>query len=348
MVSVRGLLHSFSYHPLKGPSLTGFDRSCGKKEKKTRVSLTRWDLLNFGPETKALPSISTPLLIAESGSSKTDWAFLAEGEAPVHFRTQGVNPYFHNSGRILEILKEGLAQQHIPLSPSAVHFYGAGCSSPERKERVHHALRMIFPGGRILVEHDLLAAARALCQAEPGIATILGTGSNTCLYNGETIIRSRGGTGFILGDEGSGADMGKRLVKAVLNRDFPEGLTEEFYQEHDLTEERIVERVYREPGANVFLASFAPFIKPRLEAPELKNLVRESFTAFFKAHIVKYEDHRSLPLNSVGSVGYQFRDQLAEVASEFAVTLGKITDEPITGLVEYHQRHRPEGGNSGE
>ncbi len=197
---------------------------------------------------------------------------------------------------------------------------------------------MRFPNAELTVEHDLLAAARALCQDQKGIATILGTGSNSCLYDGERIVRSHGGTGYILGDEGSGADMGKRLARAILDRDLPAFLIERFYHAYELNEEELIEGIYRQPGANRFLASFAPFLKENIEEAPIEALVEHSFRAFITEHILQYEEHRDLPMNSVGAIGVHFRVQLERIAGEYGISTGKVSDEPIHGLVQYHTK----------
>ena len=189
------------------------------------------------------------------------------------------------------------------------------------------------------MDHDLLASARAVCGNEKGIATILGTGSNSCYYDGQNVIRQRGGWGYIISDEGSGAHIGKKLMQDFINENLPAELQEKLYKKHKLTREKVVQSVYNKPYANRFLASFGKFVYENMDEPYCSELVKRRFTEFFESHICRYDDYKELDMGCVGSVGFYFKDILKEVADEHNVKLGKVIESPIDELVKYHLVH---------
>lgn len=275
-------------------------------------------------------------LIADSGSSKTDWAWVKEG-APHYFRTDGINPFFNDAQRIEERLKEGIRKEGVE-EVERVHFYGAGCASEFHKERVHTGLNRIFADAEIEVEHDLLAAARASAGEEPGLVAILGTGSNACSYDGERILEESGGLGYVLGDEGSGAHLGKLLLRDHLDGELPEAVENAFRS--NFSEERadIIEELHRGKDPSRYLASFAPFLKEHEEQEWVRTTVSEAFREFLERHVLRLQGAQGAKLHTVGSIGYHFRPFLEALATEMGLHLGWSITDVVRGLVEYHGR----------
>jgi N-acetylglucosamine kinase-like BadF-type ATPase len=275
------------------------------------------------------------ILIADSGSTKTHWCLVQSGVVVSEIFTDGINPFYQTDMEITALLDTQL----IPRLPSAeikkIFFYGAGCSFPEKKMMVSLALINFFNDAIIEVQSDLLAAARSLFQHEKGIACILGTGSNSCFYDGYEIAQNVSPLGFILGDEGSGAVLGKLLVADCLKNQVPEWLSEKLLDEYELTPAIILENVYKKPFPNRFLAKFTPFLLEHIEEPAIFNLVYDSFDAFFLRNVMQYplED---VEVGFVGSIAYYFKDTLEIVASERGIVVSQITQSPMEGLVRFH------------
>jgi len=252
-----------------------------------------------------------------------------------HFHTQGINPFHQDRAVIMGILSQELLPQICPDDVSIVCFYGSGVR-PELESAMVSMLRDVFPRSQVVEAHsDLLGAARALCGHNYGIASILGTGANSCLYDGETIVCNTPALGYILGDEGSGGVMGKRFLHELYKGVLSENIRLEFESECHLTMADVIQRVYREPMPNRFLASLAPFIHHHLSDPAVKHLVTDNFRDFFRYNIRPY-DHPDMPVSFVGSIAWHFRDQLAEAAHAEGFTLGTILKSPIDGLLHYH------------
>lgn len=273
------------------------------------------------------------ILLADSGATKTDWLLYSEN-VKQNIRTIGINPFHQSTVEIREVVD----QQLLPSLPSgcsiqSIYFYGSGCNK-EKKQYVEEPLASVFPNANINVDSDLLGAARALLGRQVGIACILGTGSNSCLYDGEDIIKNVASLGYILGDEGSGAVLGKRLAADCLKHLLPEHLCTKFYQRFNLTPALILEKVYRQPQANRFLASLAPFIGENKQEPAIHQLLIGCFSDFFERSISQYG--RDLSVNFVGSVAFYCQEELAEVADKFHYSIGKIIQNPIDELASYH------------
>ncbi len=273
------------------------------------------------------------LLIADSGSTKTDW-FLLDSNTPLrHFSTQGLNPFHQSEEVMLDIVKGELyveASQTCPCisDVGTIRFYGAGCRG-EAIETMGNVLSEVFPRcTMIIVGSDLHAAAHALCGNDEGIACILGTGANSCLYDGKTIVNNVSPLGYILGDEGSGAVLGKLFLNALFKGNMPEALRKEFLEQQGLTIDDIIRKVYREPMANRWLASLSPFIHEHLYVEEVKSLVVNNFVEFFRKNIDHYE-RPDLPVGAVGSVAFYYREQLEEAARICGYTLGKVMKSPF-------------------
>ena len=280
------------------------------------------------------------ILIADGGSSNIKWCLIEKTEKIIEFNTTGMNPvmltYEEMSQRIAEEvapeLNSYLAQiQHI-------YYYGAGCRGGDYNRAVEKALKNSFPSSTISVESDMTGAAKALCGNQPGIACILGTGSNSCLYDGEKIIDAIAPLGYILGDEGSGAVLGRQLISDVFKKQLPVELCLKFREQYDLNMETVINRVYGSPEANRFLASLTPFLAKYIEEPSIHRLVLNSFKSFFVRNVAHYRAYKTLPVNFVGSIAYHFRDVLQEAAAAIDCNIGKIIISPMEGLISYHSR----------
>jgi glucosamine kinase len=288
------------------------------------------------------------ILIADSGSTKAHWALLA-GDKLNEAYTQGFNPYFQTSRIIEEAVRNELPPEIIAHSKSkelVVYYYGAGCSSPEKVQTVKSALAKVFTGAQIHVEHDLLASARALCGTSPGIACILGTGSNSCYYDGKTIKENIPSVGYFFGDYGSAGHIGKTLIQAYFDHKLPADLTQELAAMHDFDREYILENVYQKPMPNRFLASYGKIVAEHVAHPYMTALLKKCFADFLEYQVEKYSMHAQLPINFVGSVAFNNQDLLLEVLSERGLKPGIILKSPISGLIKFHksQGGRPPQG----
>lgn len=277
------------------------------------------------------------ILIADSGSTKTDW-WLAEGGRTVRrMATQGINPFHQGVEEIKAIVGGELLPQMGDDEPVGVYFYGSGCR-PEMAPVVEGVLAGAFPHAEAIEAHgDLLGAARAVCGDGEGIACILGTGSNSCLYDGRTIVENTPPLGYILGDEGSGAVLGRNFVNALFKGRLSAALRDSFLAESGLTMAETVRRVYREPMANRFLASLSPFIHRHIVDPALRGLVADNFRSFFRNNVAAY-GRADLSVGVVGSVGYYYSAELSEAAEAEGFRLGEVVRSPMDGLLRYHSR----------
>ena len=277
------------------------------------------------------------ILIADCGSTKIDWCIVNNGKVEKQVFTMGMNAIMLTEEEMRSRIADELMPEISGYSIEAVHFYGAGCISPEVCANVARAISANIPGAKSVNVHtDLLAAARALCGHSEGIACILGTGSNSCYYDGSEIRDNVSPLGYILGDEGSGAVLGKLLVGDVLKNQLPKDLCDKFLAEYDLDRLTIIRRVYKEPQGNRFLASVTPFLLANIERPEIHSLVLNSFKAFFVCNIQQYPGYRSLSVNFIGSIAYYYRDVLAEAAEACGCRIGTIIKSPMQGLIQYH------------
>jgi len=287
------------------------------------------------------------ILIADSGSTKTDWILVASDGTQTELHTDGINPARDARDIIYNVLyhdlltqipsdisREELSRSGCQGSEGAVYFYGAGCIEPF-SQTVRSVLKDLFPCCKVEVESDLLGAARALCGHEPGIACILGTGSNSCLYNGRDIIMHTPPLGYILGDEGSGSFLGKVLVNGLFKGVLPDELKQAFCNKYDMELPGIIEHVYREPSANRFLASLVPFIVEHRNHPSIHDLLVDAFRQFLVRNVAIY-GHKEMPIHCVGGIAYQFADELSEAAASEGMQMGRIMLRPIQSIVQYH------------
>ena len=284
------------------------------------------------------------ILLADSGSTKTDWCLVDGRTTVARVRTRGTNPFFQSSDEIADEIASAL----IPQLPSAevddVFFYGAGCTAEKQPVLADALSRHLSVSGRLEVATDMLAAARSLCGHEPGIACILGTGSNSCAYDGTVITKNVSPLGFILGDEGSGAVLGKTLVGDILKEQLPRHIIEKFNDRFHLTAADIIERVYRQKLPNRFLASLVPFLGENIADESVERLVVDSFRRFLVRNVKLYDGWDRLPIGFNGSIAYYYRPQLVKALQAEGMTLGRIVQAPMGGLIEYHttDKHIPQ------
>ncbi|MEO1055145.1 MAG: N-acetylglucosamine kinase [Bacteroidota bacterium] len=276
------------------------------------------------------------ILIADSGASKTDWRIIDRDGQISQAKTQGFNPYLQQAEEISTEIGDALLPQ-IKTDIDWIYYYGAGCSSEQNINKIKQVLKMYFPDAEIAVHHDLLAAARALCGSDTGIACILGTGANSCLYNGEEIVDNVPALGYALGDEGSGAYIGKRLLSDYLRRDMPAGVGERLEKRFNLTKDDVLEKVYHQPAPSRYLASFAKFVFQNLKEPYLYRLVYDSMSSFFEKNVVKYEGHDQHLVHFTGGIAFYFGNILRQVANDKGIAVRNILESPIAGLTLYHQ-----------
>lgn len=278
------------------------------------------------------------ILIADSGSTKTDWVLCNGSIIVKRIKTQGLNPTIQNSDEILAVLKAELADNIDTTAPQKIFFYGAGCAYETANNRMKQALEAIFTTKEIEIYSDLLASARALCGHEEGIACILGTGSNSCLYDGKNIIDNTPSMGYILGDEGSGAHLGRQLVSDCVKKQLPKAIREKFMQEYNLDVATILERVYHTPLPNRWLASLTPFIQENKKNAEVHTMLKHCFTQFFQRNVMVYR--RSwLPIHISGGIGMNFSEEIRETAESLGLSVGNIVESPMEGLIKFHSNN---------
>jgi N-acetylglucosamine kinase-like BadF-type ATPase len=279
------------------------------------------------------------ILIADSGSTKTSWCFIdKDGKTTIH-STSGINPFFRTSEDIEKELQEKLVVQ-IPLQVNRICFYGAGVINEEKGNIVKIALQNVYPSSTTEVYSDLLAAVHATLGKTKGIACILGTGSNSCFFDGEKIAEHVPPLGFILGDEGSGAILGRKLLGDYLKGIMPGKLSEKFKEQFQFSYSELMEAVYRKEKPNLFLAGFVPFLKENIHEQYCANLVGNSFDEFVKRNIFSYSEFREVSLNFVGSVAYHFQEQLKKVLEQNQLQIGKVIKEPLNGLIDYYSEKK--------
>ncbi len=274
------------------------------------------------------------ILIADSGSTKTHWKLLRPDKTTESHYTKGLNPYFAGEETFFKVLENDLpvSKQEV----NSLYFYGSGCGAEKNILLVKQFLEKYFPNADIFVYGDLFGAARALLGKKPGIVCILGTGSVSCVYDGEKISDGVPSLGFILGDDAGGVTLGKELLRAFFYRKFPADLSVAFEEKFSITRDELLTRIYHSPAPNAYLATFTSFLKHNYNHPFLHDLVSRCFRSFFTDHILVYTNHQNLPLVFTGSVSSNLKDILHEVAAEFGLTIHKIMKEPMEGLVEFH------------
>jgi N-acetylglucosamine kinase-like BadF-type ATPase len=282
----------------------------------------------------------TMILIVDSGSSKTDWCIADDTGCITQFSTEGYNPCYTGGERLFDILAPNFPSDFDPSGVTEVAFYGAGVYEAKYNVIIQ-AIQPLFPKARIDAAMDLVGSARALLGRNSGFAAILGTGTNSCLYDGTKIVHNIDSLGFILGDEGSGGYMGKRLIGDYIRGYMPEDVHRMFWNTYCLTNDELIERIYSNPMPNSYCASFTRFLTGEYAGHEYleQHIIRDSFRDFFRNIVCGYQNYVQYSFNSVGTIGYIFRQALTEVAQEFNMQVGKIIAAPMQGLLEYHQQN---------
>lgn len=282
------------------------------------------------------------VIIADGGSTKTNWCLLNQNGQKIYFNTEGYNPYFVSSDYIIKSLINGLPTDLKLEEITEVNYYGAGCSTEDKVKIVADAMLVVFKNASIYVGHDLLAAGRALLGLDKGFAAILGTGTNTGIYDGRDIVYNIDSAAYILGDEGSGCYIGKKILTDYLRGYMPEIVRERFWETYKLTPDEVTDKVYTKPLANRFCASFSRFLYDNnVHAEYSRNIVKTSFVDFFENLVSHYPNYKDYTFNCIGSVGYNFRNVLEETAIEYGMKVGKIIRSPIDDLVSYHVELAP-------
>ena len=279
-----------------------------------------------------MPSVK---LIADSGATKAEWCLIG-GKRKKTIFTQGLSPYFLNTQQITDVLMKELYPKMKNVQVNEIYFYGTGCANPSNARSVKKAIQSVFSKAKVNVGHDLIGAAKALCGREKGIVCILGTGSNSCYFNGNRIVKNSPGLGYVLGDEGSGAYLGKKVLQYYLYETFDENLRARFDAKYATNRVEILENVYKKPLPNRYLASFAIFLAENRGHYMIENILEDGLNDFFFNHLCKYRETWLLPIHFTGSVAHGFKDVLQELCDTYELELGRVLKNPMEGLVEYH------------
>ena len=275
-------------------------------------------------------------LIADSGATKCEWRLVVDGKNKTIF-TQGISPYFLNEAQIIALLSKELIPKLKKANITHIHFYGTGLSNADNALLIKKVFKTLFPKAKIEVQTDLLAAARALCGRKKGIACILGTGSNSCYFDGKKIVKNSPGLGYVLGDEGSGAYLGKKVIQYYLYNTFDEELKTRFEKSFQVSAFEILEHVYKQPLANRYLASFAIFLAENRGHYMIENIIEDGLNDFFFTHLYKYRESWILPIHFIGSIAFGFKDVLKDLCNTYELELGKVIKAPMQGLLAYHR-----------
>ncbi|MCO5241849.1 MAG: N-acetylglucosamine kinase [Chitinophagaceae bacterium] len=281
--------------------------------------------------------MSSVKLIADSGATKAEWCLL-QGKKNKTIFTQGISPYFFDTAQITEILEKELLPSLKGIKVDEVYYYGTGCINPNNNLIVRRSVKHVFKEvTTVEVTHDVMAAARALYGKDKGVACILGTGSSSCYYNGKKIAVNKPGLGYVLGDEGSGAYLGKKVLQYYLYNTFDEELMGRFDHKYHISGTEILEQVYKKPLANRYLASFTPFLSENRGHYMIENIIEDGLNDFFFHHICKFKESWTMPVSFVGGISYHFRDVIKDLCRSYEFTPGKILKNPMEGLVAFHQ-----------
>ncbi len=279
-----------------------------------------------------MPSVK---LIADSGATKAEWTLIHKGTSKT-ILTQGISPYFLSQEQVSALLLKELLPRLKNVTVDQIHYYGTGCANPDNAKLVKRAIKKVFPTAKVDVNHDLLGAARACCGKQKAMVANLGTGSFCCYYDGKKIAKETPGIGYALGDEGSGAYLGKRVIQYYLYNTFDDDLRSRFDFKYVTNRAEILENVYKKPLPNRYLASFAMFLAENRGHYMIENIIEDGLNDFFFTHLCKYREIWNHPVNFVGSVAFGFRDVLQELCHSYEFELGKVLKKPMSGLIEYH------------
>ncbi|TDH21393.1 N-acetylglucosamine kinase [Segetibacter sp. 3557_3] len=275
-------------------------------------------------------------LIADSGATKCEWCLVGDGKTTTVF-TQGISPYFLSLTQIVSLLQKELLPFLEDKEIHEVFYYGTGLSNPDNVITIKAALKQLFADASIEAHTDLLAAARALCIKQKGVACILGTGSNSCYFDGKEVIKNSPGIGYVLGDEGSGAYLGKKVIQYFMYNTFDEDLRARFDFKFQTNGNEILENVYKQPLPNRYLASFAIFLAENRGHYMIENILEDGLNDFFFTHLSKYNESWKFPVHFVGGISFAFKDVLAELCNSYGFDTGTILQNPMQGLTIYHR-----------
>lgn len=275
------------------------------------------------------------LLVADGGSSKTDWILQHPDKSLEKFHTCGLNPFFLSEKDISRILQTYKAFNTIADEVSEIHFFGAGCTSPDRRELVSNSLTARFKNAFVSVESDLLGSALATCKNKPGFSCLMGTESNISFFDGRDILQGKHGLGYILGEEGSGTYFGKILLTDFLYQRSPEDISTSFYQSYQMNKELVIKNLYQKSMPNYFLASFANFMSAHINHPYIQNILNTGFHEFIKTHICSYPNNKDFYCHFVGSIAFHFQKNLKDACAEYEINVGEILEKPIDNLFEW-------------
>lgn len=276
------------------------------------------------------------ILIADSGATKCEWCVVEKGKLKKTLFTLGISPYFLSGQQVEELVRRDLYPEISRYKIDAIFYYGTGCKNPANQKMILKALKRVFPDIEITVNHDLMGAARAVCLQEKGIACILGTGSNSCYFNGKRIMKNSPGLGYVLGDEGSGAYLGKKVVQYYMYNTFDEELRYRFEEKYKLSDMDILDKVYTQPLPNRFLAGFTLFLAENRGHFMVENIIEDGLNDFFFQHLCKYSESWKYPVHFVGGVAFGFRDVITQLCDSYELEQGTILQHPMEGLIRYH------------
>jgi glucosamine kinase len=279
--------------------------------------------------------MSTIKLIADSGATKTEWCVL-NGKKKETLLTEGISPYYQQLDQITELINQQLKPLLKKSLPSEIFYYGTGCADPANAKIVKNAIRRVFKSAKVAVQSDLMAAARGLCGRSKGVACILGTGANSCYYNGSKIVKNSPGLGYVLGDEGSGAYLGKKVIQYYLYGTFDEELSGRFDLTYTTNGREILENVYKKPFPSRYLAGYARFLADNRGHYMIENIIEDGLNDFFFNHLCKYRETWTLPISFTGSIAFGFKDVLQQLCDSYEFDLGKVMKAPMEGLITYH------------
>jgi len=276
------------------------------------------------------------ILIADSGATKTDWRIVKDKDNIFQAVTEGVNPHYATTDKILSIFTEAIAKKELPGEVESIYFYGAGITSGNKASEISGALNKAFKTSGVEVQTDIVGVARSLCGNRSGIIALLGTGSASCVYDGKKITKQVPSLGYILGDEGSGAHLGKKLLAGFLRGSLPRELEKKFKEQFKIDKEYVLNELNKGRVPSRFLGSFTEFILPHIHFPYMHSLVYNSFAEFIENYIMPYSEHTELKVSFCGGVAFHFSNVLTKACSDFKLSLGKVVKSPIAGLTLYH------------
>lgn len=280
--------------------------------------------------------MSKLILIGESGSTKTDWVLVSDSHQK-HLTTIGLNPFIVDSATVIETIDEHEFFSEKSNKDLEIHFYGSGCSTPERNAVISSGLELSFPKAAVTIYHDIQAAVNATCSETPGVVGIIGTGSNCVYFDGKSINYGHPSPGYLLGDEGAGSNIGKVLLRDILYEIAPSDLLESFRETYNLSPAQLIDEVYNSPLPNAYIASYVQFLGQHSKHQYTKELLHRCFTQFVKFHVVQFPESMHIPLHLVGSIAYHFENIITDVLGEWNIEKGQILKSPLEGLIDFHK-----------